>query len=136
MTQQGDGYDSHTSWLDDIEYRKEFGSESAKLEMAAALVHAREVMDMTQSALAERAGTSQAYIARLERGDANPTIGNIGRLLACMWLKPSIAPIPMEPFPSIESAFIESRRASEANIEYSDRFALSRTEAYSVRVSR
>ena len=122
MTQQPEDHDSHTLWLKDIEYRKEFGSESAKLEMAAALVNAREVMNMTQAALAERVGTSQAYIARLERGDANPTIGNIGRLFACMWLKPNIEPTPMEPFESLESIVIENLSTSEARIDYSRPF--------------
>ena len=106
MTQKGSGHDSHSLWLQDIEYRREFGSESAKLEMAAALVRAREMMGLTQSALAELAGTSQAYIAKLERGDANPTIGNIGRLYGCMWLKPSIEATPMEPVAPTESLSI------------------------------
>ena len=134
MTQQGDDLDSHTLWLQDIEYRKEFGSESAKLEMAAALVHARELMDMTQSALSERAGISQAYIAKLERGDANPTIGNIGRLFACIWLRPRIDPEPMEPFTSFETAIIENLSTSAASVEYSDCFAHSYPEAFSVRI--
>ena len=106
MTQKGSGHDSHSLWLQDIEYRREFGSESAKLEMAAALVRAREMMGLTQSALAELAGTSQAYIAKLERGDANPTIGNIGRLYGCMWLKLSIEATPMEPVAPTESLSI------------------------------
>ena len=83
--------DSHAEWLKDVAYRQEFGSENAKLEVAAALADAREAAGMTQSALAERANVSQAYIAKLERGDANPTIGHIGRLLACMGLKPSVS---------------------------------------------
>ena len=106
MTQKGSGHDSHSLWLQDIEYRREFGSESAKLDMAAALVRAREMMGLTQSALAELAGTSQAYIAKLERGDANPTIGNIGRLYGCMWLKPSIEATSMEPVAPTESLSI------------------------------
>ena len=123
MTQQSDSHDSHALWLQDIDYRKEFGSESAKLDMAAELVNAREMMNMTQSALAELAGTSQAYIARLEKGDANPTIGNIGRLFACMWLKPRIEPTPMEPFTSIESVLIQNLSTSEASVDYSRAYA-------------
>ena len=119
MTQPSGGPDSHARWLQDIDYRKEFGAESAKLEVAAALVHAREMLQMTQSALAEVAGTSQAYIAKLERGDANPTVGNIGRLFACMWLKPGIEPTPMEPFTSIESVLIHSLSPSEASVDFS-----------------
>ena len=132
MTQQGKGHDSHTQWLEDIDYRKEFGAESAKLEMAAELVNARELMQMTQSALAELAGTSQAYIARLERGDANPTIGNIGRLFACMWLKPRIEPTLMEPLTSIEPVVIQNLSASEASVDYSSHAPLT---PYSLQVS-
>ena len=120
MSQQSNGHDSHAFWLEDIEYRQEFGSESAKLEMAAALVRARERMSLTQSALANRAGTSQAYIARLERGDANPTIGNIGRLFACMWLKPSIEPTLLDPSKPIESVVIENLGAQEASVDFSE----------------
>ena len=119
MNQPNDSHDSHIFWLKDIEYRKEFGSESAKLEMAAALVRAREAMNMTQSELAGLAGTSQAYIARLEKGDANPTIGNVGRLFACMWL-----------IPSIEHTLLES----STSIEYSGPFALPSSN-YLVRIS-
>ena len=84
MTQQSDDHDSHALWLQDIDYRKEFGSESAKLDMAAELVNAREMMNMTQSALAELAGTSQAYIARLERATRIPQSETLdGCSLAC-----------------------------------------------------
>ena len=120
MTPQRDGLDSHTTWLEDIGYRTEFGSESAKLEIAAALFHARALMDMTQSQLADLAGTSQAYIAKLEKGDANPTIGNVGRLFACMWLKPDVRPVAIEPSKSIESVMIELRGVSEANVAFSE----------------
>ena len=122
MTQPMTSHDAHNEWLQDIDYRKEFGSESAKLDMAVALVDAREMMKMTQSDLAELVGVSQAYIARLERGDANPTIGNIGRLFACMWLKPGIRPAPMEPFNSMESVVIQNLSASEASVDYSDAY--------------
>lgn len=118
--------DSHTLWLQDMEYRKEFGSESAKLEFAAALADARETARLTQSMLAERAGVSQAYIAKLERGDANPTIGNIGRLLACMWLKPSIQVVPMESHEVIQSSYTESQSTPQPDVVYSEvRWAIS-----------
>ena len=115
--------DSHAKWLVDSEYRHGFGSETAKLEMADALLRGREGMSLTQARLANLAGTSQAYIAKLERGDANPTIGNVGRLFACMWLKPRIEPALLDPSKSIESAVLETLGASEIS------FALSRLNA-------
>ena len=113
--------DSHAGWLEDIEYRREFGSETAKLEAAAALADAREAAGMTQSALAKRANVSQAYIAKLERGDANPTIGHIGRLLACMGLKPSVSVIPMDLPTASESVRVESSNVSNLEAANSDR---------------
>ena len=105
--------DNHTLWLQDTEYRGEFGSESAKLEIATALAAARETAGITQAALAELAGVSQAYIAKLERGDANPTIGNIGRLFAYMWFRPSIGLTPMKAFSPFDSISIEHQSDSE-----------------------
>ncbi len=105
-------------WLQDIEYRKAFGAESVKIEVAAALADARKIAGMTQSMLAERAGVSQEYIAKLERGDANPTVGNIGRMFACMWLNLSFSIAPMKPLTSFESVFVESQGASDFEVAY------------------
>ena len=110
--------DSHVEWLEDIEYRQEFGWQTAKLEVAAALADAREAVGMTESALAERAGVSQAYIAKLERGDANPTIGHIGRLLAYMGLNPSVNVAPIEPAASSESVLVKDCTASRVEAVY------------------
>ena len=123
MTQRAGSRDSHVSWLEDVEYRKEFGSESAKLEIAAALVRARELANMTQSALAELMGTSQAYIAKLERGDANPTIGNIGRLFACMRLKAAIELTRIEPSTSSEMARNRDMKGSDSKVADSGVYA-------------
>lgn len=133
MTQQSTHDDSHVVWLQDMEYRQEFGCENAKLEMAAALVKAREVKNVTQSRLAELAGTSQAYIAKLERGDANPTIGNMGRLFASLWVQPRIEPIPMDPSPSSQLVTIQNRTDSEACIEFS--LIHESTSPYSIQVA-
>jgi transcriptional regulator with XRE-family HTH domain len=37
---------------------------------------------MTQAELAVRAGLTQSAVARLERGDANPTIGTLDNVIA------------------------------------------------------
>jgi transcriptional regulator with XRE-family HTH domain len=76
--------------LEDYEIRSEYGSETLKYDIAAALVAARKMKNLTQTALANIAGVSQAYIAKLESGEANPTIGRIGAILGSIWLKAEI----------------------------------------------
>ena len=106
--------DSHDVWLEDIEYRREYGSESSKLNMATALAAARKTAGITQTDLAELAGVSQAYIAKLERGDANPSIGNIGRLFACMWFRPFIGVGHLKSTDSFPLLFMGSEDAMES----------------------
>jgi transcriptional regulator with XRE-family HTH domain len=81
--------------LEDYEIRSEYGSESLKYDIAAVLVAARKMKNLTQTALANIAGVSQAYIAKLESGEANPTIGRIGAILASIWLKAEINLMPL-----------------------------------------
>ena len=90
-----------TDWLSeqlqDEEIRAEFGAEGLKTSFALALLNARESMGMTQSELADVCGVSQAYISRLESGEANPTIGKLGSIFAAMWMEPTIGFGPLMP---------------------------------------
>ena len=101
--------DSHLEWLRDVEYRSAFGAETAKLEIAGAIADARSIARVSQARLAELAGVSQPYIAKLESGDANPTIGRAGHLFASLWLRLTLNLVPLEPLTSIESVAIESQ---------------------------
>ena len=42
-------------------------------------------------------GVSQAYISKLESGEANPTIGKIGAIFAAMWMEPTVGFEPLLP---------------------------------------
>ena len=90
-----------TDWLDDFlqndERRRGFGAEGIKTACALALLDARESVGMTQTELAEICGVSQAYISKLESGEANPTIGKIGAIFAAMWLEPTVGFKPLMP---------------------------------------
>ncbi|GEM_PF-197299 len=81
--------------LKDPEYAKLFGAEDAKSEFAIALCRARDRAGVTQKELADRLGVSQAYIAKLSAGDANPTLGAVGRMLAALGfsLKMDVEPL-------------------------------------------
>lgn len=87
------------SKLQDREFAKGFGAEAAKTDFALTLAQARLRCGVTQTDLASRLGATQSYIAKLERGDANPTIGAIGRLLAVLGLRLSTSAVPLTPAP-------------------------------------
>lgn len=62
----------------------------------ALLSQARASAGLTQQALATRLGTSQSTIARLERGEGNPTVETISRFLAATGfaLRCDLTPLP------------------------------------------
>ena len=78
----------------------------------SALATAREVAGVTQEGLANRAHVSQAYIGKMERGDANPTVGQLGRLLASIWMKVEMRTVPLDATQSVESVRIEVAEAT------------------------
>lgn len=92
--------------LKDPEYAKLYGAEQAKVDFAITLAKARKSANLTQKGLSEKLGRSQPYVAKLEGGEANPTLGTIGSLLATLGyqLVTQTAPLSPEPIlPSIES---------------------------------
>jgi len=68
--------------LKDPEFAKLYGSERARSVIGLLLFHARQKAGLTQKEVSEKLGVRQPYIAQLESGEANPTIGMIGKLLA------------------------------------------------------
>lgn len=73
--------------LKDKRFAEEYGESIARAEIAVTVSQVRRSHNLTQEDLAKRLGTSQSYIAKLESGDANPTIGSIGRILANLELR-------------------------------------------------
>ncbi len=72
--------------LRDPEFAKRFGAARAKSNFAITLAEARRQLNLTQQQLATRLGVSQSYVAKLEGGEANPTLERIGSLLAMIGL--------------------------------------------------
>ena len=60
--------------------KESYWIERAKLDFAVALEHRRKALDMTYSAIAEKIGTSAAYITKVFRGDSNLTIESMIKL--------------------------------------------------------
>jgi transcriptional regulator with XRE-family HTH domain len=59
----------------------------AKVSFAIALHDARTKVGLTQQQLASKLGHSQPYVAKLEGGEANPTLAAIGSMLAGLGLR-------------------------------------------------
>ena len=70
--------------LKDPEYAGAYGEETARASFAICMATARMEAGLTQRELAESIGKSQPYVSKLESGEANPTLGTIGRILACL----------------------------------------------------
>ncbi len=89
--------------LQDPESAKYFGAAQAKSSFALTLAKARAELGLTQKELAAEVGVSQAYIAKLEGGEANPTLERIGSLLAVLGLSLTTGTTTLSPYPEPSS---------------------------------
>jgi len=58
---------------------------------------ARRDAGLDQSTLARRAGTTQTYISRVERGEVSPSVGTMQRLVRAIGLELVLSLRPLEP---------------------------------------
>ena len=98
--------------LKDPEFAKMFGAAQAKSSFAITLAKARKELNLTQQELASKLNVSQAYIAKLEGGEANPTLARIGSLLAVLGLSLITDSTTLSPYP--EALLWETDWASDA----------------------
>ena len=83
--------------LHDEEFRGIYGAAEAKSELAVTLANARHKLGLTQEEMSRMVGVSQPYIAKIESGEANPTIGAIGTMLAVLNLRLVMDTAPLLP---------------------------------------
>lgn len=74
------------------EFRKAREDGRTQFEFRVALIGARLASDLTQAELAERIGTKQSAIARLENGTSNPTLDMMARLAKALSVSFEITP--------------------------------------------
>lgn len=60
--------------LKDPEFKAEVDKLEPEFQLVRSLIACRQAKGLSQAALAEKVGTKQAAIARLESGRANPTL--------------------------------------------------------------
>jgi transcriptional regulator with XRE-family HTH domain len=83
--------------LKDFDFAALYGADRAKSGFGLALLHARQKAKLTQKELSDKLGVRQPYIAQLESGEANPTLGAAGKMLAALGLKMVIEVEPLAP---------------------------------------
>jgi transcriptional regulator with XRE-family HTH domain len=89
--------------LQNEESAKYFGAAQAKSSFAITLVKARKAKGLTQQELARLAGVSQAYIAKLEGGEVNPTLERVGSLLAVLGFSLTTGTTALSPYPEAQT---------------------------------
>ena len=67
-------------WREDPEYREAYESLEEEFSLATAMIAARAHAELTQGELAERMGTAQSTIARLEGGKGRPSTATLEKL--------------------------------------------------------
>ncbi len=64
-------------FLADPEFRREYEALKPEFELIESIVRRRMELRMTQKELADRLGTGQAAISRIESGNTNPTLTSL-----------------------------------------------------------
>jgi ribosome-binding protein aMBF1 (putative translation factor) len=79
--------ESFARWAKDPEFMREYDALEEEFALANALIGARAHAKLSQAELAERMGTSQSAIARLESGRSMPSTRTLERLAAATGTK-------------------------------------------------
>ncbi len=77
----------HQKWMKDPKYRLEYEKLGPEFALANAMIEARIKKKISQEELANRVGTGQAVISRLEGMNAKPSISLIQRVADALGLK-------------------------------------------------
>ena len=74
-------------WRKDPEYMREYEALEGEFALAHALIKARADAGLTQEELAERMGTTQSAIARMEGGKSRPSTTTLAKVAAATGTK-------------------------------------------------
>ena len=76
--------------LQDPGVREEYDRLAPEFEVARAIIGARQAAGLTQAEMAQRMGTPQSYIARLEAGKTMPNLRTIFRVGEATGTRPEL----------------------------------------------
>ena len=87
-------------WMQDPKFREAYDALEEEFALASALIRARAQAELTQAEVAERMGTTQAAIARLESGRTKPSTRTLERFAEATGTKLRITFEPVSQQPS------------------------------------
>jgi len=76
--------DKHKELLNDSEYKKAYAELEEEFLIAKALIEARKSAKLTQKQVADRMGTTQSVVARMESGKPLPSLKSVARYAAAV----------------------------------------------------
>jgi ribosome-binding protein aMBF1 (putative translation factor) len=88
--------ESFARWRKDPEFMKEYDALEEEFARAQLVIGARVHADLSQAELAERMGTSQSAIARLESGRIKPSTRTLEKLAAATGMRLRIVLEPVK----------------------------------------
>lgn len=88
-------------WCKDPEFMKEYDALEEEFTRAKLVIGARAHANLSQAELAERMGTSQSAIARLESGRFKPSTRTLEKLAAATGMRLRIV---LEPMKALDTA--------------------------------
>jgi ribosome-binding protein aMBF1 (putative translation factor) len=86
--------DSLNRKLQNPEFRAAYDAEDKRIELVLQIIKLRQQRGMTQSDLAKAIGTRQANVSRLERFDANLTLGTLEKVAQALGANLQIDLVP------------------------------------------
>ena len=86
----------HKKWMKEPKYRKAYESLEDEFAVAKAVIAARNRAGLTQTELAQKMGTTQPVVARLEGGRIQPSLRTLQRLAQATGSKLTIRFEPSE----------------------------------------
>ena len=84
-------------WMKEPGFKKGYEALEEEFSLASQLIEARARAGLTQAEVAERMGTSQSTVARLESGGAKPSLSTLKRFAQATGARVRIA---LEPKPA------------------------------------
>lgn len=82
--------DLKAKWMQDPAFLAEYEAQAQEFALAATIIAARQYAKLSQAQLAERMGTTQSAVARLESGRVVPSMKTLLRVAKATGTKPEI----------------------------------------------